>query len=128
MVRQSKPYFDTDPVPGIMTREKGIFFIGYLNDPKKIMKIVESQYVSDHLINFFSTILGNILYVPNISELGSGFIFAESGRNLESLSKYHGIDWSHAFPGIEESSKSPYMFYSRAQYLQKMSTAQGTKA
>ena len=79
MVRQSKPYFDNDPVPGVMSREKGIFFIGYLNDPKKIMKIVESQYASDHLLQFFNTILGNILYVPNINELGTAFIFSKSG-------------------------------------------------
>ena len=69
MSRQSKAYFDQDPIPGQIINEKGVFFIGYINSWKNILKIVDNQMAHDGLIDFFNTILGGILYVPSLAEL-----------------------------------------------------------
>ena len=56
MARQSKPYFDEEPVPGVIRREKGVYFIGYLNNPENILKMVNNQYGKDSLTRFFNTL------------------------------------------------------------------------
>ena len=70
MARQSKTYFYEEPIPGQVVNEKGVFFIGYINSWKNINKMIDNQMSRDGLMNFFKTSLGNILYVPNVFELG----------------------------------------------------------
>ena len=37
---------------------------------KNILKIVDNQMPNDGLTDFFKTVLGGILYVPSLAELG----------------------------------------------------------
>lgn len=67
MVRQSKPYFDEEPMLGQVVRERGIYFCGFMNSAHLITKMCENQIAnSDSLLKFLNTIYGGILYVPNL--------------------------------------------------------------
>lgn len=67
MARQSKPYFDEEPQPGKLERERGIFFCGYLRSAKLIVELSQNQCMNgDKLLNYFNALQGGILYVPNL--------------------------------------------------------------
>lgn len=85
-MRQTKPYFDEEPIPGQFVRERGSFFLGFSNSLENIEKIVENQHKnSDTLIKFFKAIIGGILYVPNLMELNAE-ITLDGKRRLKQLS------------------------------------------
>ena len=87
--------------------------------------MVESQVTNnDALTKFFKPIIGAILYVPNMIELNTEVVMEEKHcKKLKKLSVYHKIDWEECFPSVNYPSPSPYLFYSRNQYMQKMGTA-----
>ena len=95
LVRQSKLYFDEEPEPGQLTKERGTFFCGYMNSVKNLEKMVESQVTNnDSLIKFFNPIIRAILYVPNMIELNTEVVMEERHcKKLKKLSVYHKIDW-----------------------------------
>ena len=83
--------------------------------------------MGDALTKFFNPIIGAILYVPNLMELnteidGNPTWGKSRCRKLRNLSKHHKIDWEEKFPTVNIPSDSPYLFYSRNQYMQKMAT------
>ena len=67
MVRQTKVYFDEEPEPGTLVKERGSFFTAYLKNVEWIEKICENQIVmNDSLLPYLTPLIGAILYVPNL--------------------------------------------------------------
>lgn len=79
MARQSKPYFEeqvnmhfTDKIQP----NTGLFFIGYVNTAEKIAAIVKQQlgsgcpHFNDHFLKYLTPLMGGILFIPNIQDLG----------------------------------------------------------
>ena len=55
----------------------GLFFIGYANSAEKIEAIVKSQvghkgcpHFNDHFLKYLTPLMGGILFIPNIQDLG----------------------------------------------------------
>lgn len=67
MVRQTKLFFDEEPEPGTLVKERGSFFTAYLKNVSWIEKICENQIVNeDSLLPYLNPLIGAILYVPNL--------------------------------------------------------------
>lgn len=137
MARQSRTYFDeevkmhwTDKI----TPNKGLFFIGFSDKAEKIAAIVKKQVgegggnFTDHFLKYLSPVLGGLLFIPNIQDLGllNVNIITENGKEKEvftnALSDYHQVDWCKDFKNNQDTSPSPYMFLGRSHYMQVMST------
>lgn len=73
-----------------ISREEGIFFIGYQKDTQNIIKMLKSQLGSpdqaefqDKLLTLFKAVGGNILYVPSQTEITGEVLkmLKKSGEN-----------------------------------------------
>lgn len=85
-------------------------------------------HFNDHFLKYLTPLMGGILFIPNIQELGllSVEICVENGHETTKftnpLSDYHQVDWLRDFKNNQDVSPSPYLFLGRPHYMQVMST------